>query len=195
MTASINPNNVIMGPANIWVGAFGVTEPAQTNAALLTDPGTGWTFIGATEDDVTWEVDHTITSVTAAQSNDDITARATGRTVMLNFSALEPTLATLQLALNNFGTLTVGSGITIYDPGQPNAATPLSWNAFLIDGWAPLIGSGAAAKRRGIFRKGTNQPKITAASSTTKPGVWAIAEKFIRVSDSISPYIVMDQTA
>lgn len=195
MTASINPNNVIMGPANVWVGAFGVTEPAQTNAAIIMDPGAGWSFIGATDGDVSWEVDHTITSVSADQSNDDITARATGRNIMLNLSALEPTLALLQIALNNFGTLTVGSGITVYDPGQANAATPLLWSAVLIDGQAPLLSGGGGARRRGIFRKVTNQPKVVDLSSKTKPGVWALSAKCFRVSDTISPYIVMDQTA
>jgi hypothetical protein len=195
MTASINPNNVIEGPANVWVGAFGVTEPAQTNAAIIMDPGAGWTFIGATQGGVTWEVDHTITTVTADQAIDDITARATARNIMLNFSALEPTLATLQISLNNFGTISVGTGITVYDPGQPTAATPLTWNAFLIDGWAPLLSGGGAARRRGIFRKVSNQPKVAQLADPAKQSLWAVSAKCFRVSDTISPYIVMDQTA
>lgn len=193
--ATINPSNVVEGPANVWVGSFGVTEPAQTNAALITDPSTGWSFVGATQGGVTWEVDHTITDAVADQVIDPLTGRVTGRKIMVTFNALEQTLATLQIALNALGTITVNTGITIYDPGQPTAASPLSFNAFLIDGWAPLLGSGAAARRRAIFRKITNQPKVANAADPTKQNVWALSAQCYYVSGSISPWISMDQTA
>lgn len=195
MTATTNPNNAIMGPINMWYGAFGVTEPAQTNAALIADPGAGWTFAGGTQGGVQYEIDHTITDLTFDQVVDPIGGRITGRSGMVTFNGAEPTIALLAMALNNVGTTTVGSGITIYDPGQPNSATPLTYNAVLLDGWAPVLSSGLSARRRVIFRKVLNQPKITTVGDPTKQVVWALSTKMYYVSGSISPYIKMDQTA
>lgn len=195
MTATINPSNKIMGPFNVWTGAFGVTEPAQTNAALIADPGSGWTFAGGSEGGITWEIDQTITDLTMDQVIDPVGGRVTGRSGVVNFNAAEPTLALLAIALDSVGTTTVGTGITTYDPGQPNSATPLSYTAILLDGWAPLLSSGASARRRVIFRKVLNQPKIASVGDPTKAVVWALSTKMYYVSSSISPYIVMDQTA
>ena len=196
MTATINPNNKIMGPFNVWAGAFGVTEPAQTNAALIADPGAGWTFQGGSEGGISWEIDHTITPLTMDQTIDPVGGRITGRSGKVSFNAAEPTLALLATALDNVGTTTTpGAGISVYDPGQPNAATPLAYNAILLDGWAPLLSSGAAARRRVIFRKMLNDAKIASNGDPTKAVVWALTTTMYYVSGSISPYIVMDQTA
>lgn len=195
MTATVNPNNALQGPINLWYGAFGVTEPAQTNAALITDPGAGWTFAGGTDGGVSWEIDHTVTDINFDQVIDPIGARITARSGMVTFNGGEPVLALLALALNNVGTTVVGTGITTYTPGQPNAATPLSYNALLLDGVAPLLSGGGAARRRVIFRKVLNQPKIVTNGDPTKNVVWALSAKMYYVSGSIDPFIVMDQTA
>ncbi|SRR5579884_285120 len=195
MTAAVNPNNAIMGPFNVWTGAFGVTEPAQTNAALITDPGAGWTFQGGSQGGASWEIDHTITDLSFDQVIDPVGGRITGRSGMVVFNAAEPTIALLAIALNNIGTTTVGSGITTYTAGQPNAGTPLTYNAVLLDGWAPLLSSGAAARRRVIFRKCLNQPKVVNNGDPNKQLVWALNVKMYYVSNSIDPWIGMDQTA
>src|SRR5436309_13023027 len=120
MTAATNGNNAVQGPINLWYGIFGVTEPAQTNAALIADPGAGWTFGGGTKGGCSWEIDHTYSEITFDQQIDPQGARVTGRSGMATFNAGEATLAMLQLAMNNLGSITVGSGISIYNPGQPN---------------------------------------------------------------------------
>jgi hypothetical protein len=195
MTATVNANNRIMGPISLWTGAFGVTEPAVSNAALIADPGAGWTFAGGSDGGISWEIDQTITPLTMDQVIDPVGGRITARSGMVSFNAAEATLALLAIALNNIGTTTVGTGITTFDPGQPNAATPLSYTAVLLDGWAPLLSTGAAARRRVIFRKMLNDPKMVSAGDPTKPIVWALSTRMYYVSGSISPYIVMDQTA
>jgi hypothetical protein len=195
MTGAINPLNVIQGPVSAWYGAFAVTEPAQTNAALIADPGAGWSFAGSTQGGLSWEIDHTTTNITVDQSIDPITTRVTGRSGMVTFNAAEPTLALLALALNNFGTTTVLTGLTTYTPGQPTAASPVTCNALLLDGWAPLLGSGLAARRRAIFRKMANNGKMVQSGDPTKNTVWALQLEMYFVSASIDPYIVMDQTA
>lgn len=192
---SINPNNVILGPARIWVGAFGVTEPAISNAALVVDPSTGWSYLGATSGGATWEVDLTITRVPADQWIDDVIGRTTKRAVSLTTNLLEGTLANMLVALNNIGTITVGTGISSMTSAQPNSATPSQYASVLIDGWAPVLGSGAAARRRGIFRKCLNETKLANILDPVKPGMFALNFGTFGVSDSIDPYIVEDQTA
>lgn len=195
MTAATNSNNAIVGPINLWYGAFGVTEPAQSNAALIADPGAGWTFGGGTQGGISWEIDHTYMDITFDQLVDPQGSRITARSGLVTFNAAEPTLVMMQLAMNNLGTITVGSGISVYTPGQPNSATPLAYAAILLDGWAPLLGSGAAARRRAIFRKTLNQDKLVTNGDPTKQQVWSLPLKMFGVSNSIDPYVVMDQTA
>lgn len=195
MTATVNGFNAIQGPINLWYGAFGVTEPAQSNAALIADPGAGWTFGGGTKGGISWEIDHTLTDIVFDQLIDPVDSRITGRSGMVTFNAAEPTLAMLALALNNVGTTNVGTGITTYSPGQPNAATPLTFSAILLDGWAPRLSGGAAARRRAIFRKVLNQPKLVTDGDPSKNVVWALSLKMYYVSNSIDPWIGMDQTA
>lgn len=197
MSPTLVANNTVRGPANVWVGVFGVTEPAQTNSALIADPSTGWTSIGLTTGGVTWDDDQTVSDTEADQVIDSIGGRVTKRKTMVTFNMEEPTLARLAIALNNFGTVsTPGSGISVYDPGQFNAGNIPSYTAILVDGWAPQIAGGGAARRRAIFRKVLNTgSKVEAVYDPTKDGQWAFSGQCYFVSNSISPYVVMDQTA
>lgn len=196
MTGTINPLNYIKGEAYVWVGTLGAAEPAQTNAALVADPGAGWTFIGATQGGVSWDDSDTISDTIADQVIDPIGGRVTARKTTLTFNLLEPTLARLAIALNNYGSVTTpASGISVFDPGQPTAGSIPSYNAYLIDGQAPQVPGGGKARRRAIFRKVLNAPKVTTAADPTKDTVLAISASCYYVSSSISPYIVMDQTA
>lgn len=197
MSPTLVANNAVKGPANIWVGTFGVTEPASTNSALIADPGAGWTSIGLTEGGVSWEDDQTVSGTRADQVLDEIGARVTARKTMVTFNLLEPTLARLAIALNNFGSVTTpASGINVYDPGQPNAGSIPVYSAILVDGWAPQISGGGAARRRAIFRKVLNtNAKVEHVYDPTKDTVLAFSCQCYFVSSTISPYVVMDQTS
>lgn len=192
----INPLNYVRGPARLWVGAFGATEPAQTNATLIADPGTGWTFVGATEGGASWEDDQTVSGTRADQVVDEIGARVTARKTSVTFSMLEATLANLALALNNFGSVTQpASGISVYDPGQMTAGDIPSYAAILVDGWAPQVAGGGKARRRAIFRKVLNTgAKVMQEYDPTKDALLAATFQCYYVTSTISPYIVMDQT-
>lgn len=195
MTAAINPLNSVKGPAGVWFAAFGATEPAQTNAALIQDPSTPWLFLGATKGGVTWQDTDTYTDTQADQVPDAIGARLEKRVTTVKFNALEPTTAALVLALNSMGTLTVGTGITVYDPGQPNAGAIPQYCAILVDGQAPQLPGGGRARKRTIFRKVLNKPDLSVVASPTDDQVFAFSLQTFFVSSSISPWITMDQTA
>lgn len=193
----INALNTVRGPARIWAGVLGATEPAQTNAALIADPATGWTFVGATQGGASWEDDQTVTGTRADQVIDEIGGRVTARKTMATFSLLEETLANLALLLNRFGTTTQpASGISVYDPGQFTAGDIPTYSAILIDGWAPQVAGGGKARRRVIFRKVLNtSSKVTQEYDPTKDALLAASFQCYYVTSTISPYIVMDQTS
>lgn len=196
MTAAINPLNTVRGPANIWVAALGTTEPAQTNAALIQDPGAGWSFMGATQGGCTWEDDQTVTGTRVDQAIDEIGGNVTARKIMVTFSVAEATLANLYLALNRFGSLTVGTGINVYTPGQPSGGSIPGYSAILVDGFAPQLTGGGGARRRAIFRKLLNTSgKVGMDNDPTKNGLVAFAMQGYMVSPTIDPYVTMDQTA
>jgi hypothetical protein len=177
------------------------------NAALLTDPdsagGSGWNDFGATMGGVSWDVAYTYGQIKADQIIDPIGARLTGRTITVTTSLLEATLTNLQVSMNQSGTLSAGVGITTFDPGgaiaAPGPVTPQltqpQYSAVLIDGWAPSLASGAAARRRFILRKVLNDVKATAKYDLTTQSVWACTFTCYYVSAAKSPFIVQDQTA
>jgi hypothetical protein len=191
----INPLNYIKGEAYVWAATTGTTEPAQTNAALIQDPGAGWTFIGATQGGVSWEDDEDVSDTVADQVIDPIGGRVVGRKTTITFACLEATVANFALALNNFGVVTVGDGITIYEPGQQTAGSIPQYSAFLVDGWAPQLSGGGAARRRAIFRKVLNKVKVTEKYDPTKDDLIDIAAGCYFVSSTIRPWVKMDQTA
>lgn len=199
MTADINPLNTIRGPANLWIAPFGTTEPAATQAALVQDPSVAnvaWTFLGATQGGVSWIDDQTIEDTEADQVPDPIGGALVKVRTTVAFSMLEVTLPNLFVALNRMGTVSVGTGITTYTPGQANAATIPTYSAIIADGQAPQIAGGGQARRRGIFRKLLNNAgKITIAYDPSKNGLLAVTMQCYRVSGTIDRYAIQDQTA
>lgn len=193
----INPLNYVRGPVRLWIGAFGVTEPAQTNAALIADPGAGWTFLGATQGGCTWDDEQTVTGTRADQVVDEIGARITARKTTAVMNLLEATLANLAFALNSFGTTTQpGAGISVYTPGQMTSGSVPSYSALLLDGQAPQLTGGGAARRRVIFRKVLNtSAKVGQQYDPTKDALIPVTVQAYYVSSSIDPYVVMDQTS
>lgn len=193
----INPLNYVRGEARIWVAQFGATEPAATNAALVADPDSGvWTPVGATQGGCSWDDEQTVTDTEADQVPIAIGGRITKRKITVTFSMLEPTLANLIVALNRFGTTTVGTGITTFSPGQMTAGSIPSYSAILVDGWAPQLAGGGAARRRAIFRKVLNtSAKVGQEYDPGKDALIPVTASCYYVSSSIDPYVVMDQTA
>lgn len=204
----VTPGNVVQGPATIYNGIFGsVTEPPVTNTAIKTDPvtagGSGWNDYGGTSGGVSWDTAYTYGQIKADQIVDPIGARLTGRTITVTTSLLEATLVNLQSAMNNSATLTVGSGINTFDPGgaiaapgtNQNTVTQPTYSALLIDGWAPALTSGAAARRRFILRKVLNDVKASAKYDLTNQSMWACTFTCYYVSATTSPFVIYDQTA
>lgn len=193
---AVNPNNVVQGPATIYWGQFGTTEPADTNAALVASPGAGWTDMGATTGGVSVTIEHTYGQIKADQLVDTIGARLTGRVITVAVSLLEATLNNLLVAMNQAANIaTPASGISTFDPVTATSATQPTYTALLIDGWAPLLGSGGAARRRFIVRKLLSDVKASAKYDLVTQVTWDCSFTAYYVSNSIAPFHIQDQTS
>src|SRR5690348_2244898 len=121
---AVTPTNLIMGPGDLWTGAFGVTEPLDT--ALGTAPATGWTSTGGTMDGVEMVVDQKYTSLDVDQVVDIVGRRLTSRDISVSTNLAEPTLANFSIALNG-GTVTTGTNTLAYELNYASSATQPSY--------------------------------------------------------------------
>ena len=191
------PYNICQGPATVYTGAFGTTEPADSNAALLTTPGAGWTDVGIIADGTSalLEIDQTYGDQGADQLVDPVGARLTKRTVQVTLTLAEATLANLQLAMNQLATIGSGSGYATLDPLTTGSATQPTYTAILLDGWAPTLSTGAAAKRRIIVRKTLTASKIAMEYEKSKAAVYACTFTAYYVQRSIGLFHIAEATA
>jgi hypothetical protein len=190
---TITPGNLVQGPATLYWGAFGAAEPADS--AVGTDPGVAWTDVGGTTGGVTFEVDTTYADLTVDQLIDPVGARLTKRAITLSTKLSELTMSNLNLAMNSLATITPGTGFTAMDPQTTTSATQPTYSALLLDGWAPALAAGGAARRRVIVRKVLSAAKITLTYDMTNQAVYELTWTAYFVSPSIPPFHIIDQTA
>lgn len=192
---SVTPANLTQGPATVYYGAFGTTEPADSNGGVTGAPGAGWTDIGATQGGVTVEVDNTYTEQVVDQLVDPVGARLTKRVIQVTFKVAETTLTNLNTAMNSLMTQASGSGYATADPQTTTSATQPTYTALIIDGWAPTLSSGAAARRRIIVRKLLSQVKTQLSYNMQSNAVYDLTWTAFYVSPSIAPFHIIDATA
>jgi hypothetical protein len=178
---TVTGSNLIQGPASLWAGDFGVTEPAT----IATAPGAGWEDIGGTKDGVMLGVNDTYTVLSVDQIIYEVERRRTERVVTVKTAMAEATLENLARAINNTapaaGVLTADDGLTAFNP---------PYGAILLDGIAP-----GGFRRRFIGRKTLSTDSVEMAykkdGQTLIPVTWSIHW----VSASIRPFIVTDADA
>jgi uncharacterized protein YejL (UPF0352 family) len=184
---AVNAANLVMGPCRLYVAAFGSTEPADsavTPNGPTNPPGAPWTDVGGTDGGVTFEADSTYTGLQVDQITMEVGARLTESKISVTTKLSEMTLGNLQTALNNIGITSSGTTST-----QP------SYSALIIDGWAPMLTTGAPALRRVIVRKVLSQVKATLAYDKKTQQAYDVTWQAYFVSSSINPVHVVDQTA
>jgi hypothetical protein len=196
---AVNPNNVCQGPAVLYWNAFGAQEPPDTNAAITQPPyvtgSSNYTDFGGTTGGVTFTVSHTYGQIKVDQLVDPIGARLTGRMIQVTFGLLEATLNNLYLALNQVANISPLTGVTTLDPITTSSATQPTYISLVIDGWAPTLGTGVAARRRVIVRKVLNDVKASAKYDMTNQVTWECTFTAFYVSGTIAPFHIQDQTA
>jgi len=181
--------NLVQGPATLYSGAFGATEPADT-AVNATPPSSSWTDVGGTQDGLKLTIDQSYAELEVDQVVDRVGSRLTKRDFTLETSMAEPTLANLSLALNG-GTSASGAGWASFEPAFASSATQPTYKALLFDGWAP----GGAFNRRCVVRKALSTDAVEIGYTKDKQTLYGVKFNGHYVSASIAPIHITDQTS
>lgn len=195
---SVNASNLVLGPARLYVAAFGATEPADTTVTpdgVTTPPASPWVDVGGTDGGATFEVDTTYTDLSVDQIIMNVGSRLTDLKMTVTTKMSEMTLANLTTALNSITTSASGSGWASEDVVVTSAASQPTYAALIIDGWAPSLSTGASALRRVIVRKVLSQAKVTLAYDKKTQQSYDCTFNAYFVSNSVNPCHVVDQTA
>jgi hypothetical protein len=179
---SVTSTNLIQGPATVYTGIFGATEPATV---ATTPPGAGWTDVGGTKDGVELAVADDYAVLDVDQIVYEIARRRTKRVVTIKTSLAEATLANLALAIANTApatnVLTADDGLAAFAP---------AYSAIIVDGIAP-----GGFRRRITIRKTLPTDSVAMAyqkdGQTLVPVTWSAHW----VSASIAPFKIEDATS
>lgn len=190
---SVTVTNLIAGPATLYVGAFGATEPTDANVNT-TPAASTWTDMGGTQDGATLTLNQDFFELEVDQIVDIPGRRLTKRDVQVKTNLAEATLDNLLVALND-GTVSASASYSTFDPADTNAATQPTYRAILLDGWAPQTGAGVSNRRRVVLRKVLSIDNVE--SEYKKDGQTLIPVTFgvHYVSSAIKPFRIIDQTA
>jgi len=113
---SVNPQNIVQGPANLYLAPFNSAEPADNTATVAAGaPGGVWIDAGGTETPVVIEEDAKYSQLRVTQIPMDLGARMTDYVVTVSTQMAEVNVANLQWALNQLNTVTVSANYTTVD--------------------------------------------------------------------------------
>ena len=176
---------MIQGPATLYKGAFGATEPADT-AVNTTPAASAWTDLGGTQDGVKLSVDQTYSELEVDQITLRVGSRLTKQDFTIETSLAEATLENLSISLNG-GTAASGAGFKSYDPDVSSSATQPNYFAIIMDGYGP------GGTRRVIGRRMLNTESSELAYTKDKQTLIPVKFTGHYVSNSIKPFHIVDQ--
>ena len=185
--------SLVMGPATVYVADFDTTEPLDSEIASI--PAGAWMDIGTTLDGVVMTVKQEFEPVNVTQKPEAPARRLKRRHLEVDLNMAEPTLTNMLYALNS-GELDSGSGYTSYSPPFLDRATPLTYRAVMIDGWAPGFSDtneNRHRRRRVILRKCLSIDDATLGY--TKDDLTACNVKWTvhRVDGVTTPFKIIDE--
>jgi len=195
---AVTPFNIIQGPGTLYVAAYGTSLAAyigsNPGSVAVTSP---FVDVGGTSGGITVEVDETLTNIQVDQLLDPVGARTTARTIQVTTTLMETSLTQLQVALNGTtgATLSSGTGWQEMDLVTTTSATQPLYTSIIVDGWAPTLSGGTAAKRRFIVQKVLSQPKIAQKFAMDGQATCDVTFTAFYVSPGTSPFTIVDQTA
>jgi hypothetical protein len=185
--------NLIAGPADVYRGTFGATEP--TDAAVASAPATGvWTDMGGTQEGLTVNVGQEFQELSVDQVIDRVESRRTSRSVTVGTSLAEPTLENFQWSLNGGTVVATGSIVKTYEPAYQTDATQSAYAAMIADGWAPTVAN-VAKRRRMIFRKVLNVEGIEFNYTKDGQTLFPVSLQLHFVSNAIALFKFIDAIA
>lgn len=185
---STTPSNLVQGPAVIYYGEFGATEPADSAVGSAPSSGT-WTDLGATDEGVNLNIGREFSELTVDQVLYVVATQPTKIDPQIKTNLAEATLDNLKKAMNG-GTIVTSSGWSSLDPDITEANFQPTYFALIVDGWAP----GSAKRRRVIARKCLSIDPIESAWKKDGKFMYPVAFRIHYVSSSTKPFHVVDAT-
>lgn len=182
-------DTLVMGPATLYIGAYGALEPSNGLVGSIPDAGL-WTPLGGTLGGVELVVDQEFKTVIFEQLPDTPFNRLQKRYLTIKTPLAETTLSNLALALNDSEGITG----TAYTPTVNDSATPLVYRALIVDGWAPGVTAfGRHKRRRVIVRKCLSVENLTFEFNKEGQTVYNVTWSCHHVDGSIAPFRVIDE--
>lgn len=187
--APATERSLVMGPGTIWLGAYGAVEPA--NGSVGVDPDTGvWTDLGGLLGGVELSVEQEFLEVELKQLPDKPMKRLKRRRLSIKTQLAETTLANLAYALNDTTAVTG----QVFEPSARSEASVLTYNALIVDGWAPNFNPGGRHKRRRlIIRKCLSVDQVQLAFKKDGQSVYTVTWTCHYVDSVTPPFRVIDQ--
>lgn len=179
---SVNPELILMGPAEVWHGLTGVTEPADAEVA----PGAGWEDVGSTDGGVTLTASQTYTDVEVDQTAQAVDAMLTGQGQTVSTNLAEATLPNLRRAMN----MAASAATKMEFGGELITATSPLYSAIMLRGKAPDGEKRLVILRRTLSTEGVGIP-FQKAGKTVVPITW----KAYFVSSSVRACVIDDTQA
>ncbi|MGW6738661.1 phage tail tube protein [Streptomyces sp. NPDC055013] len=183
-----NEDVLVMGPATLYIGAFGATEPVDSAYASV-PASAAWTDLGFTDGGAELSIEQDYKELVADQVPDKMGARLQERSFKVKVSLAEPTLDNLAVVLND-GTVASGSGYHTYTPAFMTSATQPTYRALIIDGWAS--GGGRA---RLIVRKVLSTDNVKFKYSKEDQTVFEVEFEGFYVDESTAPWKMITEDA
>lgn len=189
---AVTATNLIQGPATLYSGAFGATEPADST--VNTAPASSaWTDTGGTKDGLKLVHNQEFAELEVDQIVDIVGRRLTKRELTLETMLAEATLANLALATNNAAP-TASASYAYLEPANDNSATQPLYKALMADGYAPQDANGNTMRRRVIARKVLSTDNVEYAYGKGDQTTFKVKWSAHFVSASIRPFRIIDQT-
>lgn len=180
---------LVMGPAALYIGAFGALEPNVTAVGSIPDPLV-WTDLGGTMGGVELEIEQQFKTIIFEQLPDTPFNRLEKRYLTIKTPLAETTLANLGLALND----TAGVTGTVYTPSVYDPATQLVYRSLIVDGWAPgMTAFGRHKRRRVVVRKCLSVDNVTLSYTKDGQTIYNVTWSCHHVDGSTAPFRIIDE--
>lgn len=194
---SANVVNLVQGPATVYIGSFGATEPL--NAAVNSTPqASAWTDVGGTTDGVEISINQEYKELEVDQVVDIPGRRLVKRDMSVKTNLAEPTLQNLLYSLNDVNGGSLGASGTgfagYYEPAFTDSATQPTYRALILHGWAAGAGAGGVSKRRMvILRKVLSSDNVEFAYKKEDQTVFSVTWSVHYVTSAIAPFKIVDE--
>lgn len=185
--------NLVQGPATLYIGAFGATEPAD-NAVGTAPSSAAWTDLGGTVDGAELTIKQEYKELEVDQVVDIPGRRLVKRDMMVKTKLAEPTFDNLVYALND-GTTATGTGYKNFVPAFTDSATQPTYRALILHGWAAAAGSGGQSKRRMvILRRVLSSDDVEMSYMKDKQTLLTVTWSVHYVDGTNAPFKIVDET-